>query len=409
MKLAIKIIACLLFSCSIAQGQMNEYNYKREILEITEQWHNIVLPDDLFGKVSKDLSDIRIYGLTEKQDTIEAPYLIRVNADKLSNKEVDFKLLNTSYNANGYYFTFDIPAAETINQIQLHFKQTNFDWLVSLEGSFNLNEWFMVADNYRILSIHNANTNFQFSKLVFPDSKYRFVRICIKSNEKPELMRASIARHEIQEGKFKEYATTKFQRNENTKTKQTEIFFELEHAVPICQLKIGIKKQFDYYRPVTIKYITDSIKTDYGWTYNYELLFNGTLNSIEDKALEFDNTIVSKLQIIIDNNDNQPLVIDTILVKGNVYELVARFSEKANYYLTFGNKKAEKPHYDIEQFIEHIPVALTYIKLGNEQLIDQNKSQQILPLFINKMWLWFILIILVTVLGWFSIKMMRPK
>ena len=100
--------------------------------------------------------------------------------EKVVRTEVDFKLLNTTNNEQGYYFTMEVPTEEPVNELKLNFKQDNFDWLLSLEGSQNQQEWFRIVDDYRILSIKNPETNYQFTKVTFPNTKYRFFRFQIK-------------------------------------------------------------------------------------------------------------------------------------------------------------------------------------------------------------------------------------
>lgn len=408
MKLKIRISAySLLFSCLYSYGQIGAYNYKRELKGIAGQWHTITLPNEIFGKTSQNLNDIRIFGITASNDTVEAPYLLRLATEKISNKQVAFKTLNVSYNDKGYYFTFEIPATKPINQINLDFNQQNFDWRIKLEGSQNLDEWFTIVDDYRIVSIKNNLTDFQFTKLTFPNSKYRFFRLFIDSKENPELIVTSITQNEIIDGTFRNYAVRKFDIKENTQTKQTEINIELQMRVPVSHLKIEVKDTFDYYRPVTIKYLADSFKTEQGWKYNYSTLTSGTLNSIENDEFKFSSTNVQRLKIVIHNQDNSSLTIDTIQVKGYVHELVARFTEKATYFLTYGNKNVAKPHYDIDRFADKIPMTLTAIELGNEQTIEKENQQTTDPLFQNKTWLWGIMTVIILLLGWFSVKMIR--
>jgi len=74
----------------------------------------LILPNNIFGKVSQNLSDVRIFGITANNDTVEAPYSIRQATEKISSKEVAFKTLNASHNDKGYYFAFEIPTTESI-------------------------------------------------------------------------------------------------------------------------------------------------------------------------------------------------------------------------------------------------------------------------------------------------------
>jgi hypothetical protein len=103
------------------------------------------------------------------------------------------------------------------------------------------------------------------------------------------------------------------------------------------------------------------------------------------------------------------LSINTITAKGYVHELVARFTEPATYFLSYGNKQAIKPSYDIERFTSKIPNKLVALNVGKEQLVVKNKVFANEPLFKNKNWLWALMVIIIVVIGWFSIKMIRTK
>jgi hypothetical protein len=408
--LKIKIFACfLLLICSYSYAQIDQYTYKRELLGITKPWHKVVLPEEIFDKVSSDFNDIRIFGVTKSNDTIAASYMLQLKKEKVVRTEVDFKLLNTTSNEQGYYFTMEVPAEEPINQLMLNFNQDNFDWLLSLEGSQNQQEWFSIVNDYRILSIKNPETNYQFTKVTFPNTKYRFFRIHVKSKEKPDLSYAKIAHNKVTNGSFNQYTINKMESFEDKEQKLTIVEVSLKAPVPVSSIKIDIENNFDYYRPVTISYLADSLKTEQGWKYRYQHLTSGTLSSIGKNEFVFKSTILHKLKIRIQNQDNTPLGINTITAKGYVHELVARFTEPATYFLSYGNKQAARPNYDINRFTSKIPDKLEVLSLGEERLVVKDKVFTNEPLFKNKNWLWAIMALLIVVIGWFSIKMIRTK
>ena len=74
----------LFFFCSF--GQTKQYNYKRELTGIKGEWNKIILPDDIFNKISRDFSDIRISSLNEKKDNIEAAYFLQIASENISIK-----------------------------------------------------------------------------------------------------------------------------------------------------------------------------------------------------------------------------------------------------------------------------------------------------------------------------------
>ena len=196
---------------------------------------------------------------------------------------------------------------------------------------------------------------------------------------------------------------------ENKAQKLTTVEVSLKSPVSVSSINIDIKNTFDYYRPVTISYLADSIKTEQGWKYRYQYLKSGTLSSIDKNEFVFESTILHKLKIVIQNQDNTPLTVASITPKGYVHELIARFTEPATYFLSYGNKQAARPNYDINRFTSKIPDKLVALSLGNEQLVVKDKVFTNQPLFKNKNWLWAIMSLLILVIGWFSIKMIRTK
>lgn len=404
-----KIFILFLLSSSFIYGQMEEYTYKRELVSPSDQWHELSLPQEVFGKTTPNLKDIRIYGITASNDTIEAPYLLRVSSDKVVQQEVEFKTLNTVQNNNGYYFTFELPSVASINQIKLDFIQQNFDWKVKLEGSQDQNEWFTVLKDYRIMSIRNAFTDFQFTQLSFPSSKFRYYRLHIRSKVRPALSNTSIAQHEKIAGELIHHTIKKLEIKENKQNKQTEIDVEMTTPVRASRIKIDVQEAIDYHRPVTIKYLIDSTKTEKGWIYNYGVLSSGTLNSLTENELSFKSTTLKQLKIIVHNHDNQALKIDSIQVSGYSHKLVARFTTPARYFLCYGNQKAKAPTYDIQQFADQIPSVISSLKIGQEINIKKDQSSIIEPLFKNKSWLWITMGVIILLLGGFSLKMIQKK
>ncbi len=406
MKITSSLFLFILIS-TVALGQIGDYNYQREIDNVSDQWHKISLPNSIFNKVNNDLSDIRIFGVKANNDTIEAPYILKVLTEESQLNKIHFLNLNEVHNTKGYFFTFEVPTSETINQINLDFSQSNFDWNITLQASMDNQEWFTVLEDYRIVSIKNNLTNYQFTKLSFPDSKYQYYRVLIPSNKKPNLSSATILLNKTKNASYINYKISKTNEEENQQNNSSIIDITLEEPVAISNLNIRIRDTFDYYRPITIKYLTDSIKTDKGWISNYRILTSGTLSSVEKKGFNFNSITTQKLKVIIQNNDNEPLTISDIQVKGYQHKLLVRFNEPADYFLVYGNKKSFKPKYDISQFLDKIPSDMNELGLLEEMPIKKQQPIIKSPLFENKLWLWITMGIIILVLGWFTLKMIK--
>lgn len=393
-----------------SQAQINQYTYKSVLPDIADTWYAIYLPEDMFDRVSPDLSDIRIYGITNKKDTIEAPYLLRLKSEKVSEKGIPFSVLNTVYNDNGTYITLKIPSKQSVNQILLDFEKPNFDWLIKLEGSQDLKEWYTIEKDYRILSIKNEYTDYQFTTLRFPETVYNYYRIHINSKEKPVLQSAKVIRYKEESADYQKYDVTDFAVQNQNDIKKTVIDITLKNSVPVSYIYLETEHAFDYYRVLSIKYLADSIKTRSGiWKPLYQELTSGVLSSVEENVFTCTSTIAKKIRITIDNYDNQPLKIGKVVVKGYKHELVARFTTPATYYIVYGNKKAKKPVYDLNYLSAKIPEKISTITPGKAQVINFEKSTIVQPLFVNKIWLWSIMVIVILVLGGFTLSMMKKQ
>ena len=407
LKLKINLFTLLLLCVGITNAQTNTYKFKRSITGVNTVWHKMTLPDDLYKKENAGFEDLRIFGINGK-DTIEVPYLLKQRADKVTTNDITFKQINQSTNANGYYYTFQSPGINLINQIKLAFKQENFDWKVTLEGSNDNKQWFAILSDYRILSIKNNDTDYQFTKLNFPDSKYQYFRVAVKSPIQPELLEAKISKTDTIKGTYKEVRYKSFDIKNDVSKKETVVDITLATPVPLSYLKLNAQSDFDFYRPIKIEYATDSFKIDKGIQYNYANLYEGTISSLEETAFNFENTIASRLKITIQNNDNKPLRLSGLQLKGNIYEIIARFDQQKNEYaLYYGNEKATSPIYEIEKFENKIPVDLTSVNIGAEQQNPAYSIKTEKPLFENKAWLWVLMVVIIVLLGWFSFKMLK--
>ncbi len=392
-----------------AQAQPEIYNFRREISGVEDPWHRITLPDQIFGNLQTSCQDVRIFGIKEHLDTVEVPYFLKIYEEHVNQNERSFHMLNNASGKDGYYFTFEMKGNEAINQILLQFAQDNFDWQVGLEGSQDQTTWFRLLENYRILSIKNKQTSYQFTKLNFPVARYRYFKIHIKSQEKPQLTEARILEFKTDSGRYKNYIIKSISKINDRKNRTSEIIADLEYPVPVSYIGIRLKDTIDYLRPIHISYLSDSTKTEHGWLHNYNNLTEDTLHSRENYDFKCTSTRMQRIKITIDNQDNLPLQIDSIIIKGFVHEIIARFTEPMKYYLYYGSSDAKTPYYDIDRFMDKVPKDMKGLTLGEEQIIGNSLQTIPEPLFKNKIWLWLIIAIIILVLGWFSLQMIKNK
>ncbi len=394
------LLFVILFPPLHSWAKMDDNKYKRD-LEITDKWHAIILPPNIYGKTLQSLYDIRIYGITTSNDTIEAPYILKSNKSKTVYSDFPFKVINTTQKDDLHYITFKADDLHTINTIQLDFGNANFDWHIKLQGSNDQNNWYTIINDYRILSISNDDIDYKYTKILFSPSEYKYFRIEIPSKENPILKDAKLTRINTSRGIADTVSIDHKDMVIHEKEAETEITIKLPDFIRTSEIEVNIANNFEYYRDIKIKYIKDSIKTETGWIYQSELLANKTLNSIEQPNFSYKSTNLNNLIITIKNGYNQPLNIKNIKLICYQHLLVARFTRDAKYYLCYGKKWESKPDYDIINFKNQIPKNITPITPGKEEVISHYNTPITKPLF-NKYWLWAIMLVIILLLGWSS-------
>ncbi|MFT4972132.1 MAG: hypothetical protein ACI9XO_003922 [Paraglaciecola sp.] len=398
----------LLFSVQMV-AQFEHYQYLRPIENVTETWHELELPNDLYRTLNRQITDLRIIGVTAEKDTIEVPYLLNFNADKTVADNISFHQLNTTQNSEGYFFTFEMREQTAINQILLNFNNENFDWEITLEGSQNQKEWFTILEDYRLVSFKNTTTNYEFTTLNFPNAQYSFFRLKIPSAAIPKLEKASILQNKTVLGKSKNINNLIVKVKTDKKNKDSVIEIEMPEVSPIIELTLPVETTFDYYRKIMIQALADSTVTPRGMEYFYKTIHRSVLSSLEKNEFKFKAARASKLRITIDNKDNQPLDFGKPTVKSGVYSLTARFNEPADYFLLYGSDRALKPQYDLAQFASTIPDDLSSLSLGNVTKLELEKPNIVKPIFESQWWLWGIMVAIILLLGGFTFKMMTSK
>lgn len=410
-KLVKYIVLGFLVGFSLNGFSQEGYSYKRkiELKKNAVELNSIEIPDEMFSKVKPDLSDIRIFGI-KNNDTVEVRYNIAKKPDFEFDKKQPLKIINQSVSEKRSYFTIQ-TSNQTINQLYLKFKNENFDWKVNLEGSHNQNQWFTILKDYRILAIQNSETNYRFEDLFFNDSKYKYYRISVHSQQKTIIKSVHSNHSQSKDSlKFRTVKVDKLSTKTDKKNKVTTVEFSLKEPLPVYAVSVNASKKIDYNRAVTVEYLQDSTKTEKGIMKHYSYFSSGILSSERDTDLTLSGTdlkFVKDFRITINNKDNQPLEVNSVVLKTLSFNLLFSVDDyNRDYYLYYGNKESYKPSYDAYYSNN---VEKNTVSLSNEIQIQKTEEIQQKPLFENKLWLWGVMILIIGILGYFSVKMISKK
>ena len=410
MKNQFRKFVCLWIFTGTAFAQMGSYSYSRKVEGIeSNNYYAIPIDPATASRMSFEKNDVRLYRVGT--DTAEVPYLFESFGRKVEKTEMAFDVVNQSYNAQGwYYFTFEQPQVRKVNYIELHFQRANFDLRIDLEGSMDQRDWRSIEQNARIVSLQNEFVSYEYTTLHFTPSNYKFFQVVVKSADpswKLHLETASVYDWVERDGRYDELPIGEWKQEENKKDHISEVILPMKAAYPVSQLTMKIKNEKDYYRSLKIYYSKELVKTERGEIENWIYVSDYMISSLEPVRVDLGGIKTDKIKLQILNRNDQPLAIEEIHLKSEACRMIAELESGKNYFLAYGKSYETAPQYDLVYFKEKIPSNVTEAHLGVESVIEKIIEPKGTPLFENPLWLWSIMIVVILLIGGYSIKMLK--
>lgn len=405
-----KLLGIFLLQAITLNLAAQTFQWKRSLKpELSSGWHTFSMPVEVVAKTKPGFADLRIFTIGQKGDTTEVPYVLDDPSNHKSIEQKSFSILNKAAKEGRFYYTLEqTEGMATLNEIQLSFADENFDLRVTLEGSMDQQEWFTLLKDYRVTGIHNSKADFSFTTLTTDFSNYKYYRLNYATARDPRLTAAQYGISlKMNEGAWWEMKGNILKNDHQKKEQQTTCVIELPEPFPVSLLQFFIKDSFDYIRPVSISIIPWPDNLTGSDEDKFIPVSNGTLNSFDKQQIGLNEQLTQKLKIVISNNDNAPLTIDSILVKSRKMLVITRVPEAPQYVMMYGNKALSTPQYDLDEVLEKIEMPdFGNITVGEEQ---RNVPEAPKSWWEHNYWLYVLMGLVIVMLGWFTLKMMRNK
>ncbi len=187
--------------------------------------------------------------------------------------------------------------------------------------------------------------------------------------------------------------------------KQTNIKVRLPYPLRLSKVSVSTNVTYDYYR--TLNLVKDG---------DVNLLLD-VLSSKKKNVFSFPTQLIDDLQVIIVNNDNEPLPIAEVGVYVMPYTLKVRFggSEYA-YFLAYSKDNDYMPTYDITHFAKEIPNELTAVEFGRCSEIRKSAPAPVVKPAVTASdkdnysdLLWGLMGLIVALIFVFAVRMLKPK
>lgn len=373
-----------------------QYRYKSEISEITQSgYYNIRLSQEAIALSKKtDLSDLRI----KDEQGNEVPYLLRSDEpmkgiDRFIDCEISQSIEQDSINR----IVVSNKDNNYLSRLYVTVRKADVKKDYVVRGSDDQKKWYIVKQRSVVNNISQAEDGTETLIIDFPKGNFTYYEIELINNQRNPLDIIRVERltnYDIY-GNYVEFYLGRFVQKDSIDKKSYITFPNVKDNYRINKIVFVIKNEFNYYRDVIIQ--DDN---------NYS---NFVLSSKLNNDIEFnENTFqTANVCLSICNNDNPPLVIDSIKAFGLSRYLSAYLEAGKKYTLFYGDKKAAIPQYDIVYFRNELPDNMPIIGISDAQLIPHKEDIKEKLWIENPFFMWSAIIIVGLFITFLCIRMMR--
>lgn len=221
---------------------------------------------------------------------------------------------------------------------------------------------------------------------------------------------------------LKDTATVKFQHfttvpdpaiaiKEDKANKRTIVTLTFKAGYQIDKLTLNLKG-FRYYRRTAWLSETNPLIRNNKNRYSTDQLINFTISSEKQPVIDlYGENRYKELFLIIENEDNSPLLIKNIEAFQKNMELIAYLEADKQYVIKTGAPKLGMPRYDLSYFSDRIGNKIPSVKVADFKR-SENEALQKGSVFITKGWMWAAIGILIVFLGslsYFMVKDLQRK
>lgn len=403
----ITFIIIFLYSISLFADSTGIKVASYQLKNIEKGWNQLVLDDELLSKMSSINTFIKVNLVSKSNDTIEVPYVI-FNTNKVDSvARIPVEIIKKATKGDRKYYTLVADSTQILSNLEFSFNWRSQLGRITLEGSNNRKEWFTISDS---LLLGDKRNNFQkiSSKIIYKlDSIYKFYRLST-DDSKSELKNVIYENIYSANPNYQKINLKSLKHRTDKEKKRTIYKFSLSKRLPIHYITIDIKSKREYKRTANLFGLIDSTKTSKGIKYNYKLIETFVLNSADSTNYAFSYPEhYQDYKLEIENGSAPPLKIGRLTVYRQEYILKARFDKVGDGFIQIANKGIF-PLYDIDKLKPRIPREMNEMKVGKKIEVGITK-EEIIPAKTNQIWLMVIMMSVVFVVAFLSIKFSKRK
>ncbi|POY37419.1 hypothetical protein C3K47_06560 [Solitalea longa] len=375
-------------------------------------FYDIVLLPEIIAKLkSPDLFDIR---LTEGEKDVS--YILRTkplayDETKLTPFTIIQKI-ETSKQFTSVIFANENAAK--LNEFSMVVNNTAVQKVASISGSNDNAQWYVV-NNSISLDPFEASSSKSGTELIYtitvPTTNYKFYKLEINDSLSAPLFIKNVGKFNtslINNSDYDQVPSPVITKVKSSNSHQTVLQLTFKEPFLIRKLLFDVKSPKFFKREAFL-----ALKNEKTPRYKkqsaiqYIPISSFSLVSGGMQEVTLDNPVKeSTVYLVVENEDNQPLVFKQIEAFQQRYYLTAYLEKDKIYSLNFGNATIiSSPQYDLSYFTDKINGNLPVLKVGEIKSVEKLTESSTSVFFGSKNWIWTGLIVLVGTLLLISFKM----
>lgn len=334
---------------SLSASALTAWRFQRVIqVPATEfAYAEIALDGQVHERAAASLEDLRI--IADKGE--EVPYVVRRWAGEDTEVAVPARIVNRSM-LLGRLSRLELDAGanrRTHNRIRFGIEESNFTRQVTIEGSDNRRTWLLLGSGtiYRFVEEKTVDR----TELGYPDSLYRYLRVTVHHEGKPELTvrSAALLFRRVVPPREDRWFSGPVQTTVDTRAKTSILVIDAGfHRLPISRIAAEFIAPRAFARDAEIE-VSDDGQVWFPLT--TVALTRGPGSPGPPVELRFGESRGRFIRVTVRNGDNEPVQVSRVEVYGVRRTLLFPIASGRSYTLFLGNSAAPMPQYDLPRVL----------------------------------------------------------
>lgn len=335
---------------AVREAAIPYFSYVRDVAIGAPLRQNYIVADTaMWQHARRDLADIRLY-----DGQTQVPYVLKTRRGGTASVEQPAKILNLGSVGGHTEFDIDMGDIPQYDRVRLLLTAKNYVATAETSGRNDLNQSLLVK-------LAN-NTIFDFSKenlgassaLKLPASSFRYLHIRLGGGIAPEEVKSAVVSNQQEE---KASWTNAGDCHLTSAPPKTIFTCSLIAAVPVSHLVFPVAESAVNFRRTVVVADEKGVEMLEGQISRIRMVREGQAVDSEKLDLNLPETTAQQLRITVENGDDVPLPLPTVLVQSVERRVYFDPSGKIGLKLYYGDDKLLAPSYDYAKFFQEAPDA----------------------------------------------------